>query len=227
MGELKVKDREIVVPGEILAKGMDYLPSGAAFREKENIIASQVGLVNISGRLVKLVPLSGVYNPRRGDTVIGVITNVSMSSWTIDIGDPYLAMLPLKEATSEYIERGTDLSNYYKHDDIVVAKITNVTKSKLIDLTMKGVGLRKLRGGCIIEVSPPKVPRIIGKEGSMVSLIKEKTDTKMIVGQNGKVWIYSLDPKNVLKAIEAVKFIEKNAHKEGLTDQVKKLLEKK
>lgn len=227
MGELKVKDREIVVPGEILAVGMDYLPSGAAFREKENIIASQVGLVNITGRLVKLVPLSGAYIPKKGDTIIGTVTNVSVSSWTVDLGDPYLAMLPMREATSEYIDRGTDLSQYYKYGDLIVAKIINVTKSKLIDLTMKGLGLRKLVGGCVIDVSSSKVPRIIGKEGSMVSLIKEKTDTKMIVGQNGKVWIYGLDPKNVLKAIEAVKYIEENVHIEGLTEKIKKLLEKK
>ena len=57
MGELKVKDKEIAVPGEILAVGMDYLPSTGTFREDEKIIASQVGLVNISGRLIKLILL--------------------------------------------------------------------------------------------------------------------------------------------------------------------------
>ena len=41
MGELKVKDKDIVVPGEILAVGMDYLPAGGAVRENESIIAQE------------------------------------------------------------------------------------------------------------------------------------------------------------------------------------------
>jgi exosome complex RNA-binding protein Rrp4 len=40
MGELLVEEKQVVVPGEILAKGMDYFPNIGTYRKDENIIAS-------------------------------------------------------------------------------------------------------------------------------------------------------------------------------------------
>ena len=42
-----VKERDIVVPGQELADGMDYLPSEGAFREGDKIISSKLGLFNL------------------------------------------------------------------------------------------------------------------------------------------------------------------------------------
>ena len=92
---------------------------------------------------------------------------------------------------------------------------------------MKGPGLRNLRGGRLIKVTPTKVPRIIGKQGSMVSMIKEKTNCRIIVGQNGIVWIEGTDSDNENLATEAILKIEKDAHTEGLTDKIKNFLESK
>ncbi len=39
MGKLLVKEKEIVVPGETLAEGMDYLPGSGTYREGEKILA--------------------------------------------------------------------------------------------------------------------------------------------------------------------------------------------
>jgi exosome complex component RRP4 len=65
------------------------------------------------------------------------------------------------------------------------------------------------------------VPRLIGKEGSMINIIKEKTGTIIRVGQNGVVWISG---ENVDKAIKAIKTIEEKSHIIGLTDEITKLL---
>ena len=73
------------------------------------------------------------------------------------------------------------------------------------------VGLRKLEGGHIISVPAPKVPRIIGKGGSMVNLIKEHTDTRIVIGQNGLIWIEGT-PENILRATAAIKKIERSPH---------------
>jgi len=81
------------------------------------------------------------------------------------------------------------LTKYFDIGDYVMAKIINVTSQKLVDVTMKGPGLRKLKGGRIIQVNPYKVPRIIGKAGSMVTMIKDATGCRILVGQNGLVWI--------------------------------------
>lgn len=226
MGKLLITDKDIVVPGEELAEGMDYIPAAGTYRDGDKIIASQVGMVNLSGRLVKLVPLSGRYSPKVGDTVIGKVTNVSFSNWFIDVGYAYEGVLSLKDATSDYIERGADLSKYYDIGDYVSCKITNVTKSMAIDLSMKGLGLRKLKGGRIIKVTPSKIPRIIGKQGSMINLIKEKTSCRISAGQNGRIWIQGDDPQKEMLAAKAIEMIDKNAHAKGLTDEITGFLSK-
>jgi len=134
-------------------------------------------------------------------------------------------MLSVKDATSEFVQRGTDLTQFFDVDDYIVAKIINVTSQKLIDLTMRGPGLRKLVGGRVIEVNTNKVPRIIGKQGSMIHMIKEATGCKIIVGQNGLLWILG-EPKNELIAIEAIRKIEQESHLSGLTEKIKEFLEK-
>ncbi len=135
-------------------------------------------------------------------------------------------MLGLKDATSDFVPKGADLRVYFDIDEYVLATITNVTSQKLIDLSMKGPGLRKLKGGRIIKVNPYKVPRIIGKAGSMVSMIKNATNCKVTVGQNGLVWIQG-EPKDELLVIETINKIQAEAHIQGLTDQIKKFLEEK
>ncbi|MBW3015744.1 exosome complex protein Rrp4 [Candidatus Woesearchaeota archaeon] len=226
MGKMLVEGKTVVVPGEALAEGMDFLPGSNTYRDGDKIVASKLGLVAVDGRAVKLIPLSGKYVPKKGDTILGKVVDVLFSGWRIETNSAYPAMLSLKDATSDFIARGADLTQYYNFGDHVVAKITNVTSQKLIDLTMKGPGLRKLTGGRIIEVSPHKVPRIIGKKGSMVSMIKQATGCKIIVGQNGLVWILGDDPVKELLAVRTIRKIEAEAHKSGLTDAIKEYLEK-
>ena len=225
MGEIKVNDKDVVVPGETLAEGMDFLPSYGTHREGEKILASRLGLVNIEGKVIKLVPLSGVYLPKRGDTIIGQVTEILLSGWRIGTNSAYSAVLNMKDATSEFIPRGSDLTKYLAIGDYVMATIINVTSQNLVDLTMKGPGLRKLAGGRILNVNANKVPRIIGKQGSMVSMIKQYTNCKILVGQNGIVWIQGEDPNQELLAVNTIKKIEQEAHLVGLTDRIKDFLE--
>jgi len=227
MGELKVKDKDIVVPGDELADGMDFLPAGGAFREGDKIIASQVGVISVNGRLIKLVPLNAKYTPKKGDMVIGKVAAITNNGWFVDIGYSNEAFIPLRDGSMEYIPKGADLVQYYDYNDYVVADITRVSKDKEIDLSMKGPGLRKLSEGRIIKVNSAKVPRIIGKQGSMISMIKQMTDCRVIVGQNGYVWIYGVDPVKELVAVDAIKRIEERAHIHGLTDEIKTYLENK
>ena len=205
---LLVKDKDVVVPGEELAKGMDNLPGRGTYRDSDAIVASRLGIVNIDGRTMKIIPLSGRYSPKKFDTIIGKVTNVLMSGWVVDIRSPYEAMLSMKEATSDYIEKGADLTQYFCIGDYIVAKIVNVTSQNLVDLSMRGPGLHKLHGGRIIKINTNKVPRVIGKQGSMVSMIKNATDCRITIGQNGLVWL-SGTPENELIAVETLKFIEK------------------
>ncbi|MEK6940359.1 MAG: exosome complex RNA-binding protein Rrp4 [Nanoarchaeota archaeon] len=223
---LLVKERDVAIPGDELAEGMDNLPAQGSYRDGDKIIANQLGVVTIQGRLIRIVPLRGRYEAKAGDLVIGKVVNIGFSSWSIDISTAYDAQISLKEGTSDYVERGSDLTQYYDFGDLVVAKITNVSTGKLVDLTMKGPGLRKLVGGRTLIVASSKVPRIIGKQGSMITMIKDYTGCRISVGQNGIVWLSGSDNKSEALAIEAIELIQKEAHTEGLTERIKELLEK-
>ncbi len=223
--KLLTKDKDIVIPGEELAQGLDYLPGPGTYRDGDAIVASRLGLVTIEGKAIKLIILSGKYNPKAGDVIIGKIIDVSLMGWRVDINCAYTAMLSVKDATSEFIVKGADLTRYFDLDEYIVAGISNVTSQKLVDLTLKGPGLHKLHDGRIIEVNPNKVPRIIGKAGSMVTMIKEATKTRITVGQNGLVHVQG-EPKDEIKAVKAIKMIEEESHISGLTDKIKAYLDK-
>ncbi len=224
MSEICVENREVVVPGDVLARGMDYLPGFGTYRKNEDIIACRLGLARVEGRALKITPLSGRYLPKKNDVVIGRIIDITVSGWRLDINSAYSGMLMMKEASSDFIQKGADLTQYHKLDEYLVCKITNVTSQKLVDLTLKGPGLKKLTSGRIIMVNPYKVPRIIGKGGSMVAMIKEATGCHIIVGQNGIIWLKGT-PKEETIAVRAIRKVEKEAHCEGLTVSVKELLE--
>lgn len=223
MGELLIKEKQVVVPGQVLATGMDFLPSHGTYRLGEDVIVNRLGVLSIEGKVLKTTPLSGRYIPKVEDTIIGKIIDILMSGWRLDLNSPYSAMLPLKDASFDYIAKGADLSKYFALEDYVVLKVTNVTSQNLIDVSAKGQGLRKLKGGRIIKINSQKVPRLIGKKGSMVSMIKEVTDCKIVVGQNGLVWLQG-EPEMEVLAVKAINMIEENAHISGLTEKVSEFL---
>lgn len=225
MGKLLVQEKSVVVPGEVIAEGMDYLPSDGTYRFEEKILSNKLGLLVVDGKVLKTIPLAGRYLPKIGDVVIGKVIDILMSGWRMDIHSAYSAVLPLQNGSFNYIQKGADLSKIFAIDDCVITKITNVTSQNLVDVTMKGPGLRKLSGGKILEVNHTKVPRIIGKKGSMVSLIKDVTGCRIIVGQNGLIWVQG-EPEQEVITIKTIRKIEAEAHKSGLTDEVKVFLEK-
>jgi len=225
MSKLLVEAKKVVIPGDTLAEGMDYLPGKGTFRESEKVFASRIGLVYINGSIISIIPLSGRYVPKKDDTIIGYVKDMTYSNWFIDIGYAYDGSLSLKDASSDYIERGAALSDYFGVKDIIITRIKNVTKELNIDLTMVGPGLRKVRDGKIIEITPSKIPRVVGKQGSMISLIKELTGCSVFAGQNGRVWIKGPSPQAERLATDALMLIEKKSHVSGLTSKIKEFLE--
>jgi len=199
------------------------LPGKGTYRIDEKIVAKRLGMVVIEGKVIKLVPLSGVYIPKYNDRVIGRVVDVLMSGWRLNLNCPYEAVMGLKDATSEFIPRNADLTQFFGIGDYVVCKISKVTSQKLVDVTMRGPGLRKMQDGRAVSVNPHKVPRIIGKEGSMVSMLKNATGCNITVGQNGWIWV-SGTPEQENRAVEAIRLIEEYAHTSGLTDKVAEFL---
>lgn len=228
--KLLVKDKDIVVPGQVLAEGFDFLPSYGTYRKEDKIIANKLGLISMEGKVLKTIPMAGRYLPKRHDVIIGRVIDITMTSWRLNINSAYTAMLNSKDiggngrGYSSYPHKG-NLSKTYKMNDYIFCKVTNVSDMNLVDVTTQGPGLRKLYGGRVLHVNTHKVPRIIGKKGSMVNMIKQATNCKMIVGQNGVVWL-QCEPKVEALAVNAIRKIEEESHISGLTNRIKIFLEK-
>ena len=217
-----MSERKLVIPGDHLGDGR---AGHGAYEEDGKVFAGCVGLAEDKGGVFFVIPLSGVYDPKRGDGVIGKITEVTFSKWILDINSPYEAVLGLADATDEFIDlTKTDMTKYFNYNDLVFAEITSVSQIKNVNLSMRSRKCRKLRGGRLLRVTSAKVPRIIGKAGSMVEMIKEMTNTQIVVGQNGIVWVKG-DHEDI--AMDIITTIERKSHVHGLTDQVKALLEEK
>ena len=226
MSNIVVNERDIVIPGEVLAEGMDYLPGDNTYREDDKICAMVLGLTTISGRVIRLTPLGGPYVPKIGDKIIGRVTDITLAGWRVETGTAYSSFLNVKDASTRFIRKDDDLRKILAIGDSVVAMIINVTSQFLIDLTMKEPDLHKVQGGRIIIINSQKVPRVIGKQGSMVTIIKQITGCDITVGQNGRVWIKGT-PEGELLAEKAIKLIEEKSYIEGLTEKVQQFLESK
>ncbi len=211
-------DREIVIPGEVVAKGGDYLPGEGTMKKGDEIVAIKFGLSEEQNNLIKVIPLSGVYQPRRGNIVIGKVENMTFNGWLIDIGTSGNGFLPVSEVP-RYVNKN-DLAEVLDFGDMVVAQISEVNK-RGTDLTIRSRGFGRLDKGIIIEINPNKVPRVIGKEGSMISLIKDETKCRITVGQNGLIWIDGDSVEDELFAKKAILYVTERSLVSGLTEELK------
>jgi|SRR5271157_3565507 len=216
-------ERKLIIPGEIIAKGKDYLPGEWTEKRGDEIVSIRFGFAEEQDRLIRVIPISGPYQPRKGNVVIGQVVNILASGWFVDIETPENAFLPVSEFP-RYVNKG-ELGDVLELGSIVVAKIINIDK-RGIDLTLRVHGLGQVEDGMIIKVNSNKVPRVIGKEGSMINLIKEETRCNITVGQNGIIWIGGENTEDELLAKKAVMFITEKFFLDGLTDEVKKWFDK-
>jgi exosome complex component RRP4 len=209
--------REIVVPGDVLDKsGLNAGDNTYVLDGK--VHAAVLGIKNMSQNTVSVIPLRGQYMPITGDIVIGIVNDIGPSNWMVDINAPYPAPLRVNEVPWK-VEFG-DTSKYLSMGCVVMLKVLMVDESKKISVTMNDSGLRKLEGGQIVDIPYSKVSRVIGKSGSMISMIKNMTDCRVFVGQNGRIWVDG-DEENTTVAVEAIELIERETQSSNLTDIVK------
>lgn len=223
MAEVKIRDKGKVLPGDILAEGTDYIAGRGCFKEDDVIKSNVLGVVRKKENLFRVVPMAGIYIPQEGDKIIGKVSGVQASSWWVDLNSPYDGYLSLSEGSDEFIDLDeTELADVHDIGDIIYTEVVQVTRGMDVKLSMDSRMCKKLSGGTVERMTPAKVPRLIGKGGSMVEMIKEKTDTHIIIGQNGIVWISGGDMET---AAEAVRMVDERSHEEGLTEKIKEFLE--
>jgi len=214
--------RPIVIPGEAVG-GPELKPGPGTYSEGGQLFAAQLGIRTERDGRVSVIPLNGRYIPKRGDAVIGDVIDLGPSHWLVDINSPYPA--PLHATESPWRVEFGDTARFLKVGDVIMCHVLSVDEIKRVQLTMQEREARRLSGGMAMEISPTKVPRVIGKEGSMVSLIKDLTRCQIYVGQNGRIWLDGADRDTGIAA-SAIRLIEERAQAFGLTEAVRELIER-
>jgi exosome complex component RRP4 len=215
--------REIVIPSQLLGEIKHKKAGKGTFIENGKIYAAILGVLNNNSNYINVVPLKGRYDPIEKDLVIGIVWEAMSSSWLVDINAAYPALLHVNEVPWD-VDFG-ETERYLNNGDSVMARVLQVDKEKKLQITLKDYNLYKLKDGFILNVEPSKVPRIIGKKGSMISLLKKYTKCRIFVGQNGRIWINGSD-EGIKKVITTINMIENESLSYGLTNKVEELLKK-
>ncbi len=161
-----------------------------------------------------------------GDIVIGKIINTTIVSWKIETNSAFTATLHASSVMNRsFNPTKDDIRRHFDIGDIIAAEVIAFNRTRDPVLSIKGRGLGRLRGGRIIEILPAKVPRLIGRKGSMINLIKTATNSNMVIGQNGRVWVQSKNIETELLIEKIIRKIEKESHTSGLTDRIKEVIE--
>ena len=219
--------RKYVIPGEFLVEG-NYNVYGNVIKIKDKFFSTKVGLAEINRDDIRVIPLSGPYFPRIDDLVIGKIIDFSAFSWEVDINSCYLASLLASSVFGRnYSPDQESLPDKLSIGDLIFAKIIafDRTRNPLLNISEHD-GLGLITQGELIKIGPAKVPRLIGKRGSMIKMIESATNCKLSIGQNGFILVTGPN-EGVLKAFRAIKLVEVEAHSATLTNDVQELLSNK
>ncbi|PIT84259.1 hypothetical protein COU37_04315 [Candidatus Micrarchaeota archaeon CG10_big_fil_rev_8_21_14_0_10_45_29] len=195
----------IVVPGEAVSEKPAKM--AYTYSDGKKTYATIISMLTDEN---KLIPLQGPYEPLKDDIIVGYVNDVRFAGYSIALGAPNSAFLASRNTRSTF-----ELGN------IVMARIESVDEVGTIDISEAKV----LENGRIERISPVKVPRLIGKKNSMISMIADASQCKIVVGRNGFIFITN-DGDGAL-ANEAIDIVEAQAHTPGLTDRMADFLSKK
>ena len=219
-----MNENQFVLPGDVIVTG-DYRPEQNVILEGNRLMSTATGFSEIKDDLVTVTPLTGLYTPKTDDLVIGKIVSHNALSWEVDINSYYSGILTASDIFGkDYSPSRDDLSLKLKTGDIILARIANVNSRDPL-ITITGENLGKIDSGELIKISPTKIPRLIGKHGSMIQTIEASTNATITVGQNGFIVVSCDETNGLLKALAAIRMVDEQAHLVDLTDKVKKMLE--
>lgn len=225
-------DEHIVVPG-VTIKKIDRSRLGEYLRRYERrVISTLLGVLHKSDNEISVIPYKDVYKPKAGDYVVGIVVSYAPNGWIVELGTYTKGFLPAQDYIKDvkFNPKEVELSRYIKVGDMIGAKIQEAnrygyflltTRTDKKDRFAKYIGV--LRDFYIIKISSTKLPRIIGKKGSMIKIIKEKIDGELIVSQNGVI-LYRGEYEKFLILKKIVNIIVYKTFASGLTDVIASIL---
>ncbi len=207
----------LVLPGDRIGRTGSIRAGNGVMKGERYLIATQMGLLIRSERSVHVIPMKGRYRPGKGDFLIGIVKDHTPSRWFFDINTPQGARLHSSD-TPWSVDFGRT-GEYMNVGDVAYLKVMEVDDMGRADLTMKGPGLRKLRSGQVMGIRPSQVPRLIGRNGSLIAAVKRRTGCRIFIGKNGWIWVDGEDAgiEMVRRVLDAV---DERPHMGGVSEHI-------
>lgn len=209
-----ISENELVVPGQLLSDNSRHGGFGTYSRDGK-LYASIMGFARVVDGQIRIIPVSGRYRPQRGDKVVGIVSDVKPNVVEVEIGGDSTAFI--KPSERETTPLKIDIG------DCIYAEVKS---TGLKGIVLSNEGLQKIPSGLLVTVNASKIPRLIGRKGSMLQILRKETGCDFWVGRNGLLVVNGPDPSNEFAAVAAVNMIEREAHTAGLTERVIQLLRK-
>ena len=214
----------LVTPGMVVGPSSGKRAGSGMIAENNEFIATRVGWLNELNNVVSVQPINSAYMPRSGDLIIGFVAEVRNNLWFFDVNGPFQALLPMSLAPWK-VEFGA-ARQHLGIGDAALARIQEVDETHNMVLTMKGVGLRRLNEGAIVSIPVNLIDTLRGDNNSTLSRIRDATDCRIIVGDNGRVWIHG-DAEAMHVARQLIQTLNEEGHKKTFESAVEALENKR
>ena len=203
-------EQRLVTPGMTIGSLSGMRVGSGAISQNDEIIATKLGWVRESNGTVSVDPINSPYLPRSGDLVIAHVAEVRNNLWFMDINGSFQGLLPMSLAPWK-VEFGA-ARQHMGIGDVALARVQEVDECHNVVLTMKGIGLRRIKQGSLLTIPVNHIDRIKGKDNSTIERLKNACDCRIIIGQNGKVWVDG-NAEGIAWARKAIQIAQDCGHK--------------
>lgn len=198
---------KLTVPGETVTEDSQFMRGHGTYTVEgvKAIHASLMGSLERVNKLLSVTPLRARYVPEIGDLVIGVVKEVALKKWKVDINATVDATLQLASINlpggTQRRKTGTDelqMRTFFEEGDLILAEVQMTSKDGSASLHTRTLKYGKLRNGQFFKVSNGSVAR--AKQSTI-----QLGHVDLILGFNGYCFI-SKHSEQLLSSSEAGNF---------------------
>jgi exosome complex component RRP4 len=202
-------EQRLVTPGMVIGPSAGKRAGSGIVTAEESMIATQLGWLREQNNTVSIDPINAAYMPRSGDLVVATVAEVRNNLWFMNINGAFQGLLPMSLAPWK-VEFGA-ARQHMDVGNVVLARVQEVDECHNVVLTMKGVGLRRLNQGTVESIPVQHIDRVRGDNNSLLQRMREACDCRIMVGENGRVWIDG-DADGIAWARMALQMVAEHGH---------------
>ncbi len=214
----------LVTPGEAIGASSGVRAGTGTLKQGNEIISTKLGWAKENNGVVFVDPIYSAYLPRSGDLVIGIVESVRNNLWFAEVNGPFNGLLPMSLAPWK-VEFGA-AREHMDIGDVMLARVQEVDEAHNIVITMKGVGLRKLKEGTVLDLPVNLVKLVRSDNDSILNSLKEASDCRIIVADNGRMWVDG-SPENISMVRDAIDLLKSSGHMSNVTDVISQFVEER